>query len=73
MELRSLWRECLRAAWTDAIKAQFSAQLVEHRSQQTEADRLRDALRFEEVADRGYDHYRAAALRAQLATLAEAA
>jgi hypothetical protein len=70
-ELRSLWRECLRRAWGNAKTEEWKAARLAQVLAQTAVDRVRDALRFEEAADRGYDARRAATLRAQLTTLTE--
>jgi len=67
--LRSLWKTCLRTAWADAKRVVWLAA----QRPQTEVEQLRDAIGFEEAADRGYDAQRVAALRAQITTLRTAA
>lgn len=61
--LRALWKTCLRGAWRAATDAVQFAQPV------TKIEQVRQALAFEEAADRGYNAGRAAALRAELATI----
>jgi hypothetical protein len=71
--LGQLWKECLRRSWGQAKTAAWNAARLAHVKAQTPADRIADALVFEEAADRGYNANRAAALRAELATLQMAA
>jgi len=71
--LGQLWKECLRRGWSQAKTAAWNAARLAQVLAQTAADRIADALRFEEAADRGYSAARTSALRAELATLQMAA